>query len=172
MKTLVVYLSIALLAAARVGGEEIGAYTDMPYRHALTVTKTANTNGLIVWTNTVKYPITLRSVHFNGGAGHTSSVGVSFFRLYDYDHQVRATEVVTNEFGEIQTNVFNQVTNITAYATSNLLASTTATNTSTIISINQLEATLRIPEDLYTKQGDVWYFWGRASKPVTFSFTE
>jgi hypothetical protein len=172
MKTLVVYLSLALLAVARVSGDEFGADTKPSERHAKTLIALADTNGLVVWTNTVKYPITLRSVFFDAGVAHTSSVAASVVRRYDHQFQIRASEVVTNEFGEVVTNTFNQVTNIVVSVTSNALASVTVSNVSASFSINHLTAAQRLPEDLYTRFGDVWYFNTRPSRPVIASFTE
>lgn len=173
MKTLVVYLAFVLLIAARVGGDEYGSDTKPSERHAKTLIALAGTNGMVVWTNTVRYPITLRSVYYDAGSlAHTTAVSVSVVRLYDYRFQRRASEVVTNEFGNVVTNIYNQVTNVVVSVTSNLLASATVSNISPSFSINHVSPAQRLPEDLYSRLGDVWYFKALPDRAVIASFTE
>lgn len=170
MKTLVVCLLMVMAAAA--GAEEKSSANDPGARHAITVT-TNLSSGSLVWTNALDPLITLRSAWIGLGAAQTSACGVSVVRRYDADYQLVGSLVETNEFGDIRTNYYSQVTNITVAIYSNNLVATTSTNAAVLLSINSADPALRLPEDLYSVRGDVWHFWGgTTNSPITFSFTE
>lgn len=170
MKTLVVCLVMALAAAA--GAEQISSANDPGARHAVTVT-TNLSSGSLVWTNSLDPLITLRSAWIGLGAAQTSACGVSVVRRYDADYQRVGSLVETNEFGDIRTNYYSQVTNVTVAVFSNNMVATTSTNVAMLFSINSADAARRLPEDLYSVRGDVWYFWGgTTNEAITFSFTE
>jgi len=168
-----VYIAILGLLAAAVGvrGESLDSTlaeaqsTD----HGLTLT-TNLTSGSLVWTNSAKAPVKLNSILLDMSGVNT--VSVSLVRFYDVEYQRRASEVITNEFGDVVTNVYNQVTNVVASVSSNNLVSAIVTNDAWL-GINHLSPSQRLPEGLYSRRGDVWILQsGTSSSPAVIDFSE
>lgn len=63
------------------------------------------------WTNDLKRPVMTQSALLQGNG----SVSFQLKSRFGWEFQYRPPEVVTNEFGEIVTNRYNQVTNVLVY---------------------------------------------------------
>lgn len=161
---------LALMSATALWAEKIPSSPSAESEHAVSIF-TNLSSGVMVWTNDYDVPVVLKAVRLQSLSGTNTAV-ISRTRLYDEDVQRVGSVVQTNEFDEVVTNYYSQVTNVTASISSNTVASATFTNSQAVLSINAPVAERRLVDYEYTFAGDVWYvLWGATNSRAELHFS-
>ena len=167
MKALVFCL---LMAATSAWAEKVPTSPSADADHAVSIF-TNLSSGSMVWTNDYDVPMVLRAARLQSLSG-TNTATISRSRLYDEDIQRISYVVQTNEFSEVVTNYYHQVTNVTALISSNTVASAAFTNAQAVFSINAVVSERLLVDHEYTFPGDVWYIvWGSTNSRAELHFS-
>jgi len=121
-----------------------------------------NVGSSLVWTNDNAYPFKFDAMTFNSTVANTATVQ----RVHTYKiNQERGNVITTNDMGTIETNYYNQITNVLSYASTNLLLSVTNSGDAAY--------TKDDIKQLWIHFGDIiiWSFSDTNSKPLLYDTT-
>lgn len=126
-------LLLASFAGAR--AEDVISKAPAPYSgRGVSITKWVEGSS-ITWTNEASEPWYPVSIWTDNGVGNTNTITLDVIRLYDIQFQTKASDVTTNIFGQVETNVYTQVTNVFTRVMTNSISVTIVGSGSAAISI-------------------------------------
>ena len=144
MKRLMLFASVLMVAAA-CWAQDVQFST----HHGFSIVQ--NVAGSLTWTNDNAYPFKFDSMVFNSSVPNTTVVS----RVHSYKiNQVRGNVVETNDVGTVETNYYNQITNVLTVAFTNILLSVTNAGAA-----------------VYTKD-DIKQLWLHAGDVIVWTFSD